>query len=358
MSILPATIAIPKQQPNVEAKALISRQLQQSITETLAAKTGPVKKNGGITTIKYHNDKNEHVVRVAEKRVDPLDPSRFRNRKPIPLQKEDPAPILTAPTEKLTEDEQRYWSIPVCVSNWRNPEGYVIPMDKRVGADARRFEQPQMSDKFTVFTKALDAASVSINESIAQRNLAQRQLAQKMQREEEEKIIEEARRLNEEKRQINRSKTSEEKRIDRLLEEAKDQRRRIKRQRQGLAHRDTAAQAALGLPILAQTVDDEFDPQLFNKSSGIDTGYGAEDSYDVYDRPITGMGMSETYVPFAGDRALNASSASYAVAVEGGAREADRGSGYTVKFKPGEKQIPDERGGLYFPRKMEESDSE
>ncbi|KAH0793737.1 puff-specific protein Bx42 [Histomonas meleagridis] len=357
MSLLTATVAIPRQQPNDEAKALISRQLEQSVAEVLMAKTGPVKKNGGITTIKYHNnEKEEYVVRVAEKRVDPLDPSRFRNRKPISLQKEDPAPILTAPTEKLTEDEQRYWAIPVCVSNWRNPEGYVIPMDKRVGADARRFEQPQMSDKFTVFTKALEAASMSINESIAQRNLAQRQLAQKLQREEEEKMVEEARRLNEEKRQINRSKTSEEKRVDRILEETKEQRRRMKRQRQGLAHRDTAAQAALGLPILAQTVDDEFDPQLFNKSSGVDTGYGTEDSYDVYDRPITGMGATDNYVPFAGDRAF--SSASYSVAVEGGKTLSDRGSGYTVKFKPGEKQMPDQRSGLYFPNKADASDSD
>ena len=107
--------------------------------------------------------------------------------------------------------------------------------------------------------------------------------------------------------------------------------------------------------ILGQTVDDEFDPQLFDKSSGIGAGYGTEDSYDVYDRPIAGMGMSENYVPFAGDRALNASSTSYAVAVEG---EADRGSGYAVRFKHGERQIPDERGGLYFPKKVDESDSD
>jgi hypothetical protein len=55
-------------------------------------------------------------------------------------------------------------------------------MDKRVGADARRFEQPSLSDRFGVFAKALDTAS--IRESQAQKSLIQRRIAE-LQLEEE-----------------------------------------------------------------------------------------------------------------------------------------------------------------------------
>ena len=174
MSILPSKIIIPKQQPSLEARSLMTRQVQQSISEIISAKAGMKKSNRStINTIKYHTDDNsEFLVHVAEKRVDPLDPSRFRNRKPVPLQKEDPTPILTTPEVKLTEEEERYWSVPSCVSNWKNPEGYVIPMDKRVGTDARRFEQPKISDGFTAFTRALEAASTSFNLLASSLNLS------------------------------------------------------------------------------------------------------------------------------------------------------------------------------------------
>lgn len=360
MSLLPTKIILPQQQPSREARDVMTRQVQQSISETISAKTGTKKSvRQAISTIKYHADEgSDFLVHIAEKRVDPLDPSRFRNRKPVPLQKEDPAPILTTPEVKLTEEEERYWSVPSCVSNWKNPEGYVIPMDKRVGADARRFERPQMSDGFTAFTRALDAASISINESLAQRNLVQRQLAQKKQREEEERLREEARRLNEEKRLINKSKNSEERKIDKILQETKEQRQRIRRQKREFANRDITAQTALGLPILLQTVDDEFDPQLFDKSGELDQGFNNEEAYNIYDKPIPGMGESLAYVPFAGDRAFNSSESKYSVLVDGDKQnKSSRGSGYTIQFKSGEKQVPDSRAGLFIPNK-DNDDSE
>ncbi|OHS98941.1 SKIP/SNW domain containing protein [Tritrichomonas foetus] len=369
-------IPIPAKQPSIEAKEAMNRQVQQSILETLEAKQGPVRTTGTVSTVRYHGE-NEYEVRIAEKRYDPLDPSHFRNRTPLTLQNEDPEPILTEPTKKLTPEEEAYWSVPSCVSNWRNPAGYVIPMDKRVGADARRFEQPQLSDKFANLAKALEITSKAINESIAQRSLIERQLQQKKKREEEEKMREEARRINEQKRLINRNKTEEEKKMSQLLEEARENRKRLNRKTRmrrefqanpaggeftgigsEFAGRDTSAQVPLGLPITNQPLEDEFDAKLYDKEGGIDAGYQDEDAYNVYDKPLFVNAELKTYVPFGDDRKYSESSSKYAVSVNG--ENADRpkmASGYIVSFRAGEKQTPDTKAGLYFPgRKMDESD--
>jgi SNW domain-containing protein 1 len=282
-----------------------------------------------VTTVQYHGS-SDHAVRIAEKRVDLLDPSHFRNRKSIPLQQPDPAPILCAPMVKPSAEDEEYWKVPTCISKWKNPEGYVIPMDKRVGADARRFDQPQLSDKFANLSRALGAASAAITESTAQKNLVRRQLAQKAQEEEESRIRDEARRLNIEKQSLNRHKTPEERRIDRVLEETREKRERMKRQ-----NRDVSDQVALGIPITAQTVDDEFDPQLFGKSAGIVPGYGADENHNVYDKPL--YTERKEYVPFADDRAR------FEDRIAPGAKSVN------LRFERGERQTPDTRAGVYYP---------
>lgn len=51
--------------------------------------------------------------------------------------------------------------------------------------------------------------------------------------------------------------------------------------------RDISEQIALGLPAKSQTLTGEaaFDQRLFNTTKGMDSGFGEEDSYNVYDRP-------------------------------------------------------------------------
>jgi hypothetical protein len=92
-------------------------------------------------------------------------------------------------------------------------------MDKRVWADARRFEQPLFSERFGLFGKALDAADASIRESLAQKDLLHRQIARRQREEEEAVLLEEAKRLHDEMRQTSLQKTTEERRLDRTMEE-------------------------------------------------------------------------------------------------------------------------------------------
>jgi SNW domain-containing protein 1 len=285
-----------------------------------------------VTTVKFRAD-SEYTVRIADKPVDPLDPSHFRNRKTMHLQESDPPPVLTDPAPKLTAAEEQAWNVPACVSNWKNPEGYVIPMDKRVGADARRFEQPGLSERFGVFAKALGAASSSIRESIAQRNLLERQIAQRKQEEEEAQMLEEAKRLHAEMQQIRKEKTREERMVDQMLEDHREQRERLRRKNRELANRDTSEQVALGIPLTAQMVDDEFDGELYGKTGGIDAGYGQEDEYQVYEKP------------------LFAQRKEYVAGARGGGRYAETvtaGQAPVVKFTKGEKQVVDQRAGVFF----------
>jgi SNW domain-containing protein 1 len=63
---------------------------------------------------------------------------------------------------------------------------------------------------------------------------------------------------------------------------APDKRSKLQRERE----RDISEQIALGLP--ARNISGgavQFDQRLFNTTEGMDSGYGDEDSYNVYDKP-------------------------------------------------------------------------
>ena len=348
MAILQYHKKIPEAKPSLKEQEINTTQVQHALEETLEANQGHVKKAKPITTVRLHGEQ-EHIIRLAEKRVDPLDPPRFRNRKVLALQRDDPAPILTTPHEKLTPEEQKYWTIPACVSNWKNPEGYVIPMDKRVGADARRFEQPQLSTKFAPLTQALDVTVNFLNQSIAQRARVQRTLAMKKQMEQEEQLREEAKQLREAKREIDHNKTQEERRRDRFLQEQRDERQRIRRKTH---ERDISERIALGQTVTNTAIDDEFDIRLFDTSRGLDSGVMGEEDNQVYDKPL--FHPSHEYVPFAGDRKYGASKEEkYEIPVGDESDKTDTQnkstSAISVRFQAGPSQTPSERAGLYYP---------
>lgn len=64
---------------------------------------------------------------------------------------------------------------------------------------------------------------------------------------------------------------------------APDKRSRLQRERE----RDISEQIALGLPAksIPNTGEAQFDQRLFNTSKGMDSGYGHDDEYNVYDKP-------------------------------------------------------------------------
>lgn len=66
-----------------------------------------------------------------------------------------------------------------------------------------------------------------------------------------------------------------------LARAAPDKRSRLQRER------DISEQIALGMPAknVGASVDQVFDQRLFNTTKGMDSGYGHDDEYNVYDKP-------------------------------------------------------------------------
>jgi len=52
-----------------------------------------------------------------------------------------PPPVLHSPPRKVSVKEQNEWKIPPCISNWKNPKGFTIPLDKRLAADGRGLQE-------------------------------------------------------------------------------------------------------------------------------------------------------------------------------------------------------------------------
>jgi SNW domain-containing protein 1 len=110
-------------------------------------------KNNDPVFIKYTpqsagSDGQEKIIRLVEVQKDPLEPPKFKNTKIPVLNTEAPAPVMHSPPRKATQEEIQDWKIPPCVSNWKNPRGYTIPLDKRLAADGRGLQQPHINDSF------------------------------------------------------------------------------------------------------------------------------------------------------------------------------------------------------------------
>ena len=71
---------------------------------------------------------------------------------------------------------------------------------------------------------------------------------------------------------------------------------------QNSGERDISEKIALGLAQPTVSKESMFDQRLFNQSAGLSSGFGAEDSYDLYDKPLfSGSSSATIYRPKRGD---------------------------------------------------------
>ena len=68
---------------------------------------------------------------------DPLDPPRFKHKKIPRANDEVPPVIMRSPPRKLTAKDMADWKIPASISNWKNANGYTVPLHMRLQADGR-----------------------------------------------------------------------------------------------------------------------------------------------------------------------------------------------------------------------------
>ncbi|KAH8354778.1 hypothetical protein KR084_007583 [Drosophila pseudotakahashii] len=301
-----------------ETRLALEKLTNQKITSALpvrhAQKAGPaqyIRYTPSQQGDAFNSGAKQRVIRMVEAQLDPMEPPKFRINKKIPRgPPSPPAPVLHSPSRKVTVKEQKEWKIPPCISNWKNAKGYTIPLDKRLAADGRGLQQVHINEKFAKMAEALYIADRKAREAVEARAQLEKKLAQKEKEKKEDMLRMMAQRAREERAGLRNPEAAEasssgpsgtgggaearerndlraerqrERQRDRNLQRAAPEKRsKLQRERE----RDISEQIALGLPAKsAGNGETLFDQRLFNTTKGMDSGYGDDEAYNVYDKP-------------------------------------------------------------------------
>lgn len=245
---------------------------------------------------------SSRIIKIMDVQEDPMAPIKFKQKKQMARPPSPPAPVLHAPTRKATAEEQKQWYIPPAISNWKNPNGFTIALDKRLAVDGRDpnrdSTEGQVNENFVNLATALDEADKKAREDIKIRNAMKKKLAEKENREKEEKLRLLAQKAREERsgyqrggaveyenddarkraqiREERRKKAEKELRMSRMGNE-----QRMKTMVNSLGNRDVSERTQLGLAKPTNSAENQFDSRLFSKSTQVTN---SEDQ--VYDNPL------------------------------------------------------------------------
>ena len=143
--------------------------------------------------------KNDRIMKIVERQQDPMEPPKFKHKKIPRGPPSPPPPVMHSPPRKLTAEDQEAWKIPPPVSNWKNPKGYTVPLDKRLAADGRGLQDVTINDKFAQFAEALFTADRHAREEVRLRAQMQQKLAEKEKAQKEDHLRELAQRAREQR---------------------------------------------------------------------------------------------------------------------------------------------------------------
>ncbi|KYQ88534.1 hypothetical protein DLAC_11845 [Tieghemostelium lacteum] len=290
------------------------------------------------------------VIRMVEVQHDPLEPPKHRIKKKVQVSGSPPPTVMHSPPKKLTAQEKKEWDIPPCVSNWVNKNGYAIALDKRLNADGRGLQQVEINDKFAQFSQALYISEQQAREEVAARAELEKNLLLKEKEKKQEmmrKLAEDVRlersgisnnnsnsrqqqqhrnddrddrkRIRDESSDSSSSDSSdsdssdsdnsdserddnnsnndkyEKEKRDRLRLEKKRERERKyrlettkKSKTTRDQDRDISEKIALGGAMggARRTEDSVYDQRLFNQSESLSSGFGDDEAYNVYSKPL------------------------------------------------------------------------
>ncbi|MCJ1246852.1 mRNA splicing protein [Trapelia coarctata] len=259
--------------------------------------------------------KNDRIMKIVERQQDPMEPPKFKHKKIPRGPPSPPPPVMHSPPRKLTAEDQEAWKIPPPVSNWKNPKGYTVPLDKRLAADGRGLQDVTINDKFAQFAEALFTADRHAREEVKQRALMQQKFAEKEKAQKEEHLRLLAQKAREERsgagRRESRARSysssrsrsaSTSSRSSSGDDEAAREREQMRKERQREnekklrqthmgterriqmmareQNRDISEKVALGLAKPTQSSESMWDSRLFNQTSGFDTGFNEDQAYD------------------------------------------------------------------------------
>ncbi|GFR81644.1 puff-specific protein Bx42 [Elysia marginata] len=256
--------------------------------------------------VAYNSGAKQRIIRMVETQKDPMEPPKFKVNKKIPRgPPSPPAPVMHSPNRKVSVKEQQDWKIPPCISNWKNNRGYTIPLDKRLAADGRGLQGVHINENFAKLAEALYIADRKAREAVEMRVNLEKSKVKTIKEKKEQNLRDLAMKAREERAGIRREEPvaggdkddglmeRDELRKDRakdrqrernIARAAPDKRNRLQKEKD----RDISEQIALGKPnpnVAGGSRETQFDQRLFNQSKGMDSGFGDDEAYNVYDKP-------------------------------------------------------------------------
>lgn len=312
------------QRPDEETEAEITKKTREALEKIVTGKisnaqptNAGVQEGKGPTYIRYtptassinaNSAVTQRVIRLSEAPSDPLEPPKFKLKKVPKGPPSPPVPVMHSPPRKITVKDQQDWKIPPCISNWKNNKGYTIPLDKRLAADGRGLQDVQINDNFAKLSEALYIAERTSREEVSKRAEVARLISIKEKEKKEEvlrKLAQEARMERATAQVENDSEEEEEEEVDeaendkvgiRERQEIMESRRRererdlrMQRNRSAAARnadRDVSERLALGQAVANPSSETLYDQRLFNQSQGMSAGFGDEESYNIYSKPL------------------------------------------------------------------------
>ncbi|OMJ67115.1 hypothetical protein SteCoe_35812 [Stentor coeruleus] len=245
----------------------------------------------------YHYEYKGKVIEMHEQPLDPMLPVKFKHRRVPRGPVEPPTPIDRSPPRKLTVKDQLDWKIPPCISNWKNSKGYTIPLEMRLSADGRHLHDCTFSDRFPKLSESIYQAEMNAREEIKAREDLQRKLLLKEGQSYEKKMQDIAAQARAERAQLlkieklgKRERTPDDRneiRYERSREIERERRMEVakkKGKRDRNDQREISEKIALGQA--RPTISKDVDERLLNENIGVDAGFGSDDEYNVFDKPL------------------------------------------------------------------------
>ncbi|VEL08681.1 unnamed protein product, partial [Protopolystoma xenopodis] len=186
------TIAEITEKTKKALEALVEQKVAAAAPARRAEKTAPaeyIRYTPSQQGPAFNSGAKQRLVRMVEAQRDPMEPPRFKINQKIPRgPPSPPPPLMHSPSRKVTVKEQAEWKIPPCISNWKNPRGYTIPLDKRVAADGRGLQSVHINENFAKLAEALYTADRKAREAVEMRAQIERKVAQKDKERKEEHL--------------------------------------------------------------------------------------------------------------------------------------------------------------------------
>ncbi|KAK9856852.1 hypothetical protein WJX84_003035 [Apatococcus fuscideae] len=329
---------------------VVDNKIQAENPKTIPAQPGAatyIKYTPAQQGAQYNSGAAQRIIKMQEMPVDPMQPPKFRHKKVPRGPGSPPVPVMHSPPRPVTVKEQQDWKIPPCISNWKNAKGYTIPLDKRLAADGRGLQEVAINDNFAKFTESLYIAEQQARTAVETRSKVARELMAKEKEKKEQELRNLAMRARLDRvggpaagpqggagappavpsaaaartngslpgppplpesampsyrggEGESRQERQERQRREEIREDRRRERDRERRLDARDAHgvkkskltrdrdRDVSERVALGQAHVAGAGGGEamYDQRLFNQDQGMGSGLAADDTYNMYDKPL------------------------------------------------------------------------